>query len=128
MNGSAGRPWQSAGVGDDGGPIRLSVPATADFVSVLRVASRVLAGRAGRRADARSRLQAAVGTAFFAIVDRAAPGTSVVTLLAADADKVELTFLLEPSGEPLTSAALAGLVTDHELSPDGRTLRLWVRD
>jgi hypothetical protein len=104
------------------------VPAVADFVSVLRVASRVLAGRAGRRADARTRLQASVGTAFFAIVERSAPGTSVVTLLAADADRVELTFLLDPSGEPLTPDAVAGLVTDHELSPDGRSLRLWVGD
>ncbi len=109
-------------------PIRLTVPAQADFVSVLRVASRALAGRAGRRDDARTRLQAAVGTAFFAIVEGAPADSSVVAVLSPGPERVELTLLVDPAGTPLDPAHVANLGVEHELSPDGRSLRLWVSD
>lgn len=108
--------------------IRLTVPAQPDFVAVLRVAARVLAGRAGREDDARTRLQGAVGTAFFAITRRVGPSGVVVAELRADADRVEMTLLVEPGAPGLEPADVADLGTDHELSPDGRSLQLWVRD
>ena len=108
--------------------IRLTVPAQPDFVAVLRVAARVLAGRAGREDDARSRLQAEVGAAFFAITERVWSTGNVVAELRADADRVEMTLLVEAGAPGLEPADVAQLGTDHELSPDGRSLQLWVSD
>lgn len=108
--------------------IRLTVPAQPDFVAVLRVAARVLAGRAGREDDPRTRLQAAVGTAFFAITERVGSTGVVVAELRADADRVEMTLLVEPGAPGLDPDDTSMLGTDHELSPDGRSLRLWVSD
>lgn len=108
--------------------IRLTVPAQPDFVAVLRVAARVLAGRAGREDDARTRLQAAVGAAFFAITERGRSTGVVVAELRSDADRVEITLLVEAGTPGLEPADVVDLGTDHELSPDGRSLHLWVRD
>lgn len=108
--------------------IRLTVPAEPDFVAVLRVAARVLAGRAGREDDARTRLQAAAGTAFLAITERVGSTGVVVAELRADADRVEMTLVVEPRAPGLDPADVADLATDHELSPDGRSLHLWVTD
>lgn len=108
--------------------IRLTVPAQPEFVAVLRVAARVLAGRAGRDDDARSRLQAAVGTAFFAITERTGATGEVVAELHADIDRVEMTLLVDAGSPGLEPGDVSGLGTDHELSADGRSLLLWVSD
>ncbi len=108
--------------------IRLTVPAQPDFVAVLRVAARVLAGRAGREDDARTRLQAAVGTAFFAITERVGSTGVVVAELRSDIERVEMTMLVDPGAPGLEPADVADLGTEHELSADGRSLQLWVSD
>lgn len=110
----------------DPGVIRLSVPAEPDFVAVLRVVARLIAGRSGHHEDARMRLQAAAGTAFFAVLEGAPRDSTVVALLSADPERVELTLVVPPEGKPLTSVHVADLGVPHTLSPDGRSLRLWV--
>jgi hypothetical protein len=115
-------------VGERAEVIRLRVPAEPDFVSVLRVAARAVAGRAGRLDDARTRLSAAVGVAFFAITDHAPPGATVDALLSAVRGDAALTLQVPPSLPPLSAAAVAAVGVEHELSVDGRSLRLWVSD
>jgi hypothetical protein len=108
--------------------IELTVPAHPDFVAVLRVAARAIAGRAGRADDARSRLQAAVGAAFFAMTDSAPPGSAVVAHLRSGAERVEMTLMVDAAAPGLVPEQLADLATEHELSPDGRSIRIWVTD
>lgn len=110
----------------DGEGIRLSVPAEADYVSVLRVATRAVAGRAGQSDDARSRLQALTGAAFFAVAEGATTGSAVVAVLHATPDRIDVTLSLDPPGPPLTAAQVAHLGPDHELEAGGRALRIWV--
>src|SRR3546814_9491121 len=79
--------WRGSAAGTSAGApttIRLTVPAAPDHLHVLRIAVRVVAGRAGCSDDARSRLQAAVGAGFFEPVDRAAPEGTVLAELTSD--------------------------------------------
>lgn len=106
--------------------IRLTVPGEADFVQVVRVAVRVVAGRAGCSDDARSRLQAAVGAAFFAVLDHAGPGGSVAAVLRFGEDRMEVEV---GTGQPTAAvdpAAVVGLADGCQLSADGRALTVWV--
>src|SRR3546814_12610611 len=76
--------WRGSAAGTSAGApttIRLTVPAAPDHLHVLRIAVRVVAGRAGCRDDARSRRQAAGGAGFFEPVDRAAPEGTVLAEL-----------------------------------------------
>jgi hypothetical protein len=59
------------------GVIRLTLPAQADFVSVLRVAVRVVSTRAGCDDDTRSRLQATAGSTFFVMLDGTATEAAI---------------------------------------------------
>ena len=107
-------------------PVRLSVPAEADLVQVVRVAVRVVAGRAGCSDDARSRLQAAAGAAFFQVIDRAPSGATVVVTLTAEPDRmvVELRSATPRDGV-IDPAAVIGLADGHEVSEDGLAIRVW---
>lgn len=106
--------------------IRLTVPAQADYVQVVRIAVRVVAGRAGCSDDARSRLQAAVGTAFFEVIDRAEPGATIVTTLTTEADRMTAALAADPALELLDTDKVDGLADGHRLGGGGRTIELWV--
>lgn len=106
--------------------IRLAVPARPEFVQVLRVAVRVVAGRAGCSDDVRSRLQAAVGAAFFEAVDRGEPGARIVALLEPRDDRMAVALGLDPRASALDPTAIAGVADGHELLDGGHRLRLWV--
>jgi hypothetical protein len=110
--------------------IRLRVPAVQDHVSLLRATVRVVAGRVGCSDDARSRLQAGIGRAFFALLEDAATVGGTVTLTVTwDDERVTAQLACEP---PPTSPVLTAIdahhdVADgHELLDDGRAVRLWV--
>jgi hypothetical protein len=102
----------------------LSVPAEADFEAVVQVAARAVAIRSGLREEARTRLHGAVEAAFAAVTEDVPPSGRVVALLAGGAGSLDVTFLVDPGAPALRADRLAGLPTEHELSPDGRTLRL----
>jgi len=111
--------------------IRLRVPAEEDFVSLLRATVRVVAGRLGCSDDARSRLQAATGRAFFALLEDATTiGGTVSLTVTWDDERVAAEVRCDP---PPSSPVLAtvdahhDLADGHELLDDGRALRLWVR-
>lgn len=106
--------------------IRLAVPAQPDFVQVVRVAVRVVAGRAGCSDDARSRLQAAVGTAFFELIDRSTADARVIATLTDGGGRLFAELSAEPRSSPLDPTSVAGLADGHELADDARALRLWV--
>ena len=106
--------------------IRLAVPARPEFVQVLRVAVRVVAGRAGCSDDVRSRLQAAVGAAFFEAVDRAEAGARIDAVLEPRDDRMAVVLGLEPRASALDPTAIAGVADGHELLDAGHRLRLWV--
>ena len=110
--------------------IRLRVPAVEDHVSLLRATVRVVAGRVGCSDDARSRLQAGTGRAFFALLEDAATIGGTVTLTVTwDDERVaaELACDPPPSSPVLTSIDAHHDVADgHELLDDGRAVRLWV--
>jgi len=105
--------------------IRLTVPAEVDYVSVLRVATRVVAGRAGFDDDGRSRLLAAAGAAFFALVRDAAATGSVTSLMRTSRHRVVLE-LSASSANPLDPDAVVDIGDGHELLDGARTLRFWV--
>lgn len=107
--------------------IRLTVPARDDFVSVLRATVRMVAGRAGCSDDVRSRLQAAAGQAFFALLDTAPAGTSVRTVVHPEDHSVTLDLTPTDPAALANASSLAGLGDGHEVIDGGRTLRLWVR-
>ena len=111
--------------GEDRDTIRLTVPAEADFVSVLRVAARVVAGRAGGGDDARSRLLAATGAAFFAILRDAGASGSVITTLRTDGSRTVLE-MTSSAANPLDADVVEGIGDGHEVLDGGRTLRFWV--
>lgn len=110
--------------------IRLRVPAEEDYVSLLRATVRVVAGRVGCSDDARSRLQAGVGRAFFALLEDAATvGATAALTVTWDEDRVSAEVACDP---PPASPVLTtidshhDLADGHELLDDGRSLRLWV--
>jgi hypothetical protein len=119
---------ESAEVGATEQPqvIRLAVPAEADFVQVVRIAVRVVAGRAGCSDDSRSRLQAAVGAAYFAVLDRALPDAPVAATLRISEERVEVEVRTEQPTSALDPAAAVGLADGCQLSADGRALTVWV--
>ena len=106
--------------------IRLTVPAQPEFVQVVRVAVRVVSGRAGCSDDARSRLQAAVGAAFFEVVDRVDGSSHVATKLVVEPERIVIELTAEPRSLALDPTSVAGLADGHELADDGRTLCLWI--
>jgi hypothetical protein len=110
---------------DDLEVIRLTVPAGPEFVQVVRVAVRIVAGRAGCSDDARSRLQAAVGAAFFEVVDRAPADSSVVAVLTSGDGRTTVDLSAEPPASGLDPTSVAGVADGHELTDDGAGLRLW---
>lgn len=103
--------------------IVLTVPGEPDFVTLVRIAARIVAGRAGRDADARSRVQADAGTAFFALAEGAPAGTTVVTHLLVDESAVRIELAVELDDPTLAVKRLRAARILHELSADGRTLR-----
>lgn len=110
--------------------IRLRVPAEEDYVSLLRATVRVVAGRLGCSDDARSRLQAATGRAFFALLeDPATIGGTVCLTVTWDDARVTAEVRCDPAPTVpvLTSVdAHHELADGHELLDEGRALRLWV--
>lgn len=110
--------------------IRLRVPAEEDFVSLLRATVRVVAGRVGCSDDARSRLQAGVGRAFFALLEDAATvGATAALTVTWDEHRVcaEVACQPPPASPVLTALdAQHDLAGGHELLDDGRAVRLWV--
>ncbi|MFP5256209.1 MAG: hypothetical protein ACLGI8_10210 [Acidimicrobiia bacterium] len=115
---------------DPAAVIRLRVPAEEDYVSLLRATVRVLAGRVGCSDDARSRLQAGVGRAFFALLEDAATVGATATLTVTwDEDRVVAEVICQPAptAPVLTSIDSHHDVADgHELVDGGRGVRLWV--
>lgn len=115
---------------DPAAVIRLRVPAEEDYVSLLRATVRVVAGRVGCSDDARSRLQAGVGRAFFALLEDAATVGATATLTVTwDEDRVvaEVTCDPAPASPVLTTIDSHHDMADgHELFDDGRAVRLWV--
>lgn len=107
--------------------IRLSVPARNEQVQVVRAAVRAVGGRAGCSDDARSRLQAAVGAAFFEVVERAAPDANVRTEMRIEPARALVRLGADPPSAPLEERAFAGLADGHELSDHDRVVELWVR-
>ena len=106
--------------------VRLTVPARQDFVQVVRVAVRVAAGRAGCSDDARSRIQAAVGTAFFALVERSRDEAQVVTALSLEPGRLVVELRSDPPAPGIDTTSLAGVADGHELVEGGLCLQLWV--
>lgn len=113
----------SVGEGEDRDDIVLTVPGEPDFVSLVRIAARLVAGRAGQDADARTQLQAAVGRAFFAITEGGRPDGSVSARLSVGPDQVAIELQVDSADAPSVAARLVEFGIDHELSADGRTLR-----
>jgi hypothetical protein len=81
--------------GDD--LIRLTVPAELDFVAVVRLTAQAVAARCGCTDDARSRLVAATGSAFFELADETGPGGSVLVELHTDDDRVLVELTARPA-------------------------------
>lgn len=81
--------------------VRLTVPAEADHVAVVRLTVQAIAARSGCSDDARSRLRAAVGTAFFELVHEVGAGGAVRVELQVDPDRlvVDLTGLTSSGDE-----------------------------
>lgn len=105
--------------------IRLTVPAAPDHLHVLRIAVRVVAGRAGCSDDARSRLQAAVGAGFFELVDRAAPEGTVLAELTSDEGRMAVR-LTSPGSSAPDPTSIAGLADGHHLDDAAGSLQVWV--
>lgn len=106
--------------------IRLTVPAQPDYVQVVRIAVRVVAGRAGCTDDARSRLQAAAGAAFFELIDRAAPTATIVTALTTEPERMVVALAADPPAAPLDPSSIDGLADGHLMAADGGGVQLWV--
>ncbi len=108
--------------------LRLTVPAEANFVPLLRVTVRMSAGRVGWSDDLRARAQAGVGAAFFVLVPDDAPQHRVELTVEVDPDGLHLvlstTAPLEP-GHQRDTTPLDGVVDRWQVADDGRTLRLW---
>jgi hypothetical protein len=103
--------------------IVLTVPGEPDFVTLVRIAARIVAGRAGRDADARSRLQAEAGAAFFALAEGSSAGTTVVTRLLVDDGAVQIELAVELDDPALAVKRLEAEGVAYELAADGRSLR-----
>ncbi len=112
------------GEGDDQvSDIVLKVPSEPDFVTLVRIAARIVAGRAGQDADSRSRLQADVGTAFFALTEGAPDGRTVSTRLRVGDEAVRIELAVDLDDPTLAAKRLDTAGIGHETSADGRTLR-----
>jgi hypothetical protein len=103
--------------------IELTVPGEADFVTLVRIAARIVAGRAGRDADARSRLQAEAGAAFFALTEATPPGATVTIRLQVADDEVRIELALEVDDPTLALKRLDQAGIGHDAAADGRTVR-----
>ena len=109
--------------------VRLRVSADPDLVPVVRAAARIVAGRSGGDDDARSRLQAAVGQAFFAVLEGWSDSEHVVVRLIASPDRVTAELTADGSRRPSGLQALVergGLADGQGLADRGRTVRLWI--
>jgi hypothetical protein len=109
--------------------VRLRVSAHPDLVPVVRAAARIVAGRAGGDDDARSRLQAAVGQAFFAVLEAWSDSEHVVVRLLPSADRITAELTADGTRRPSGLDALVergGLGDGQELAGRGRTVRLWI--
>jgi len=109
-----------------GGPIRLLVPAEVDFVQVVRVAVRILAGRAGCSDDARTRLQAAVGAAFFASLERVGPDAQVSITLEIEATRVAVTVAAPNVPASTHDPHLLGGIADGAALDELGNPQVWV--
>lgn len=111
--------------------IRLRVPAEEDYVSLLRATVRVVSGRLGCSDDARSRLQAGTGRAFFALLEDASTiGGSVCLTVTWDRQRVTAEVACDPApSSPVLDAVDAhhDVADGHEIVDDGRVIRLWVQ-
>lgn len=105
--------------------IRLTIPAEDDFVAILRVAARVVAGRAGGGDDIRSRLLAAAGTAFFVLLRQAGASGSITTWLSTDDDRITLEMTPD-AANPIEAKDVRDIGDGREITNGGRTLRLWL--
>lgn len=101
----------------------LTVPSEPDFVTLVRIAARIVAGRAGHDADARGRLQADVGTAFFALTEGAPAGRAVSARLQVDDGGVHIELAADLDDPALAAKRLAAAGIVHDTTGDGRTLR-----
>jgi hypothetical protein len=110
--------------------IRLRLPAQDDFVSLARATVRVVAGRVGCSDDARSRLQAATGQVFFALLDALGGTPATVTLtLTWTPDRVTASLASSPAppdGALAPLDTLGDLADGHELVDHGHAVHLWV--
>jgi hypothetical protein len=103
--------------------IVLTVPGEPDFVTLVRIAARIVAGRAGHDADARSRLQAKAGAAFFALTGGASTGTTVVVRLLVEEEAVGIELAVELDDAPLAVKRLDAAGIAHDGAADRRTVR-----
>ncbi len=80
--------------------VRLTVPAEADYVAVVRLTVQAIAARSGCTDDARSRLRAAVGAAFFELVHEVGTGGAVRVELQVDPTRLVVDLAgRAPSGD-----------------------------
>lgn len=108
--------------------LRLTVPAEADFVPLLRVTVRMGTGRVGWSDDLRARAQAGVGAAFFALVPDDEPDHHVELIVELTPDEVHMVLATDApveSGYQLDTDPLDGVVDRWQVADGGRTLRLW---
>lgn len=80
--------------------VRLTVPAEGDFVAIVRLIVQAVAARSGCTDDTRSRLRAAVGSAFFELAHDVGPEGAVLVELEVDPAgvAVDLTGLSSGTG------------------------------
>lgn len=111
---------------DDERTIRLEVPALVDHVSLVRGTVRVVAGRVGAPDDTRSRLQAAAGHAFFALldaVDHDRTATVAVEVWWGDG-RIDASLAVAPP--PAAAPRLHdGLADGHEVDAATGAVHLW---
>jgi hypothetical protein len=108
--------------------LRLTVPAEADFVRLLRVTVRMGAGRMGWSDDLRAKAQAGVGAAFFALVPDDDPASSVELTVEMGPDELHMDLVTDCTPEPgheLDTSPLDGVVDRWQVADGGRRLHLW---
>lgn len=116
MGGAPGRAEPGALRGTDD-VVRLTVPSEADFVAVVRLTVQAVAARAGCTDDARSRLRAAAGAAFFELAAEAGPSGSVVVELRTEGERVGVDLTAVPPGGAAPGAVGRSVHVDCELPP-----------
>jgi hypothetical protein len=110
----------SAGPGAASAPddlVRLTVPAEADFVAVVRLTVQAIAARAGCTDDERSRLRAAAGTAYFEAAADAGPEGTVLVELHTEGHRVLVGLTAVPARSEPTRSGTRMVEAAAELAP-----------